>query len=223
MYDGLLDIDLGGNFPGYSSSSMVAFADDVAIIATGRDTANLEIAMNTELAAVADRMEENGPRLAIPKTEAVMLTNKRAYVRPSFMINGDFVQLKEQIRYLGVELSRTMAFKNHIKTVAAKAEKTAAALARILPNVGGSRQHSRKILTSVDHSQLLYAAPVWTGSLVHEYYVNILERPQRTIGLRVAMAYRTVSTQVALVVSGLIPAHLMAIQYIIKIFTICKY
>lgn len=34
MYDSLLEIDLGGNFPGYSSSSLVVFADDVAIIAT---------------------------------------------------------------------------------------------------------------------------------------------------------------------------------------------
>lgn len=32
-------------------------------------------------------MEDNGLKLAIPKTEAVMLTNKRAYERPLFMIN----------------------------------------------------------------------------------------------------------------------------------------
>lgn len=54
MYDSLLEIDLGGNYPGYSSSSLVVFADDVAIITTGRDTANLESAMNTELARVAE-------------------------------------------------------------------------------------------------------------------------------------------------------------------------
>uniref|UniRef100_A0A2S2QP02 Retrovirus-related Pol polyprotein from type-1 retrotransposable element R1 2 n=1 Tax=Sipha flava TaxID=143950 RepID=A0A2S2QP02_9HEMI len=212
MYDSLLEIDLGGNSPGYSSSSLVAFADDVALIATGRDTENLESAMNTALARVAEWMEDNDLKLAIPKTEAIMLTSKRAYERPSFMINGEPVQLKEQIRYLGVELNRSMSFKNYIKTAAAKAEKTAAALTRILPNVGGPRQRIRKILSSVVHSQLLYAAPVWSGSLVHEHYVKMLERPQRTIGLRVAMAYRTVSTQAALVVSGLIPAYLMAIE-----------
>lgn len=168
--------------------------------------------MNTALAAVADWMEDNGQRLSVPKTETVMLTSKRGYERPSFMINGESVQLKDQIRYLGVELSRSMGFKTHIQIAAAKAEKTAAALTHILSNVGGSRQRTRKVLSLVVHNQLLYAVPVWSGSLVYESYVNMLERPQRIITHRVVMAYRTVSTQAALIVSGLIPAHLMAIE-----------
>lgn len=47
---------------------------------------------------------------------------------------------------------------------------------------------------------------------MYESYVNMLERPQRTIALRVAMGYRTVSTQAVLVVAGLIPAHLIAME-----------
>lgn len=40
----------------------------------------------------------------------------------------------------------------------------------------------------------------------------MLDRPQRIIALRVAMACRSVSTRAALVISGLIPAHIMAIE-----------
>lgn len=212
MYDGLLDTDLGVDCTGFSSSSLVAFADDVAIIATGRDTANLVSAMNSALAAVADWMMENGLKLSVHKTEAVMLTSKRGYEKPSFTINGESVQFKNHIRYLGVELSKSMGFKTHIQIASAKAEKTAAGLSRILPNVGGSRQRTRKVLSSAVLNQILYAAPVWSDSLVYESYVNMLERPQRTIALRVAMGYRTVSTQAVLVVAGLIPAHLMAME-----------
>lgn len=95
MYDGLLDIHLGENYPGHSLSSLVAFADDVEIIATGRDTVNLESTINIALAAVSEWMEDNGQRLLVTKTEAVMLTSKRCYEIPSFMLSGEPVQLKE--------------------------------------------------------------------------------------------------------------------------------
>lgn len=35
MYDDLLNLDLKGSMPGHSSATLVAFADDVAVIATG--------------------------------------------------------------------------------------------------------------------------------------------------------------------------------------------
>jgi len=47
-------------------------------------------------------------------------------------------------------------------------------------------------------------------ALVFRGKVETLERPQRAIALRVAMAYRTVSTAAVLVIAGLIPAHLLA-------------
>jgi len=48
-----------------------------------------------------------------------------------------------------------------------KATRTAQALSRILPNMGGSSTAKRKLLASFVHSQLLYAAPVWEPILNH--------------------------------------------------------
>jgi hypothetical protein len=64
-----------------------------------------------------------------------------------------------------LELCRKLGFGQHIKTVAAKAGATADGLARILPNVGGARQGKRKLLATVVIDQLLYAAPIWAGTL----------------------------------------------------------
>jgi len=56
----------------------------------------------------------------------------------------------------------------------------------------------------------LNAAPHWSISLVFDRNFGALEGPQRTIALWVAAAYKTVSSDVALVVSSLIPVHLQA-------------
>lgn len=65
MYDDLLDIDLSENDLGVSTFFLVAFADDVVVIATGCDTNILENVTNRVLAAVAERMEVNGFRLSV--------------------------------------------------------------------------------------------------------------------------------------------------------------
>lgn len=210
MYDDLLKVDLTGNKSWLSSSTLIAFADDVAIVATGSDTQMLEETTNEALSSVAEWMEENGLKLSASKTEAVMLTSKRGYSAPSFILNGERITPKDHLRYLGVELCKTLGFKKHIQTVVEKTVKTANALSKILPNVRGSKQRTRQLLASVVNSQLLYAAPVWESALEFNTNKTLLQRPQRTIALRVASAYRTISTPAIFVIAEIIPVHLIA-------------
>ncbi|KAL4097352.1 hypothetical protein QTP88_022145 [Uroleucon formosanum] len=210
MYDGLLRIDTGGNVEGMSSTSLVAFADDVAVVATGYTTSILEEVTNNALTKIADWMDNTGLTLAADKTEAVMLTTKRGYEMPVFSVKGVAVEPQEDLRYLGVQLSRKLGFKVHIEMAAIKAGATAESLQKILPNVGGARQCKRKLLAMAVQSKLLYAAPVWADALEMKCNVTTLVRPQRRIALRVAKAYRTVSANAILIVAGMVPAHLKA-------------
>lgn len=210
MYDGLLQVDMEGNERGMSSTELVAFADDVAVVATGHTPWLLETATNRALNQVAEWMTSAGLTLSVRKTEAVILTTKRGYSLPEFSIMGDRIEIKDCIRYLGVELHRVLGFKAHAEKAAAKAQIAASALARLMPNVGGSGQRKRKLLSTVVTSKLLYASPIWSEALVFNRNVEILERPQRTIAIRIACAYRTVSTAAVMVIAGLIPAHLLA-------------
>lgn len=212
MYDTLLEVDLGGNKRGLSSTSLVAFADDVAVVATGHTKYLLEDAANGALAVVSGWMKKNGLTLAANKTEAVILTTKRGYEILTFMVDGVIIEPKESVQYLGVSLCRKLRFRHHIQSAVVKANKTVDALGRRLPNVGGAKQNKRKLLATVVNNQLLYAAPIWAGALTLANNVEALEGPQRKIALRCIMAYRTVSTAAALVVSGMIPAHLAALE-----------
>ncbi|KAF0741942.1 Retrovirus-related Pol polyprotein from type-1 retrotransposable element R1, partial [Aphis craccivora] len=68
-------------------------------------------------------------------------------------------------------------------------------------------------LASVVESQLLYAAPVWGDRVrASARSVSHLVRAQRLIALRVIRAYRTVSDEAALLLAGMPPADLLALE-----------
>lgn len=210
MYDELLQVDTGGNERGMSSTELVVFADDVAIVATGHTTWILETVTNRALDKVAEWMIGAGLSLSVRKTEAVILTTKRGYSQPSLSILGSRIEVKESIRYLGVVLHRVLGFRAHVEAAAASAQVTATALSRLMPNIGGPRQKKRSLLATVVSSKLLYAAPIWGAAMAFNRNVTTLEKPQRAIAIRTVMAYRTVSTAAVLVIAGMIPAHFLA-------------
>jgi len=82
-----------------------------------------------------------------------------------------------------------LGYRKHIEVASDKGMRTAAALSHLMPNVGGPSAAKRKLLTTVVHSQLLYAAPIWCDALQHEVSRNKLSSPQRKIALMVASAY----------------------------------
>jgi len=51
-------------------------------------------------------MKEYGLTLEAHKTEVVILTTKRGYEIPNFMVNGVTISPKEQLKYLGLKLRR---------------------------------------------------------------------------------------------------------------------
>ncbi|KAL4097640.1 hypothetical protein QTP88_022383 [Uroleucon formosanum] len=199
-----------GNIPGISSSTVIAFADDVAVLATGHTTALLEAAMNQSLEAVARWIADRGLTLSVSKTEAIMLTTKRGYTKPRFLLENTQLTLKEHVRYLGVEFSSKLGFGKHLECAAVKAKKTITSLSRLMPNIGGPKQRKRQLLMTVAQSQMLYAAPVWAPALRFEKNIRTLLSPQRLMAIRVACAYRTVSTNAINVVASMLPLKQMA-------------
>jgi len=71
---------------------------------------------------------------------------KRGYEIPVFSVKGVAVEPKDNLRYLGVQLSKKLGFKHHIETVAKRVVATAESLTKILPNTGGAKQWKRKVV-----------------------------------------------------------------------------
>lgn len=59
-----------------------------------------------------------------------------------------------------VQLDNKLYFTTHLNIAAEKATKTAAGLARLIPNVNGPNLLKRRLLSTVVSAKMLYAAPV---------------------------------------------------------------
>ena len=78
-------------------------------------------------------------------------------------------------------------------------------MARLIPNIGGPREAKRRLVASVMHSKLLYAAPVWANALQHHAIRRKLISAQISVVLRRVSAYRTVSTSAVLILASVPP------------------
>lgn len=206
MYDCLLTTEMP------EGVDLIGFADDVAVVTRSWRVEHLEEVVNKSLGIIYDWMREHWLRLAAHKTEAVMLTRKKGYRRPTFTVGGQRINTQNSIRYLGVEIDSGRRFKVHEQMVGAKAIKTAQSLSRILPNIGGSSTAKRQLLSSVVHSQFLYTAPIWQPLLDHRVdsdipikgdYAVHMKAAQRLMALRVTRAYRTVSFEAVTLIASM--------------------
>ncbi|KAJ8917942.1 hypothetical protein NQ315_002637 [Exocentrus adspersus] len=100
-----------------------------------------------------------------------------------FNVEGHVVIPQKEMKYLGITIDRGLTFGMHVNKDCGKTERTASALMRLMPHVGEARPKRRKLLVEVVHS-----------------------------AIRVASAYRTVSTDAILVVAAMIPIDLRVLE-----------
>lgn len=190
---------------------LICYADDLAVSICAKDPHHLQIKGNCTLYAVHLWMERNSLEIAPEKTVAIVLGNRRR-TGIVFEINGVDIVPENRVTYLGMVLDRNLNFGTHLETVCEKARKTTKALSALLPNIRGPKMRKRKVLAMTVQSVVLYASPIWADAMKIERHRKTVESVQRLMALRVCSGYRTVSTAAVLVVSGLIPLNLLAME-----------
>ncbi|XP_070144935.1 uncharacterized protein [Drosophila kikkawai] len=117
-------------------------------------------------------LADNGLSLAEQKTEAVLISSRKVVEK---------AQLQEY--------------------AAAKASKATAAISRMMANTRGPRQHSRRLISTVVTSTLLYAAPIWSEAMLVANYSRQCRTVYRRCALRISSCFCPVSEEAALVVA----------------------
>lgn len=170
------------------SELLVGYADDTALLV--RASTEMELIWETEtaLCRLTVLIENKGLTLAQEKIEAVLLHTRRNLRNISFQMGGIHIKSKSSVKYLGVTFERGCRMVEHVKMVAVKAQKSATALCRLMPNIGGPRSSARRVLGSVVHSVLLYAVPIWQRELTYKKSRKKLEQVQRRVSLRICNA-----------------------------------
>lgn len=203
-YDPILRIELPKN------TTAIAYADDLALLTTGRNKVAIELEINLAMVRVNNWMKRKNLQLAPQKTEMIMLISNRAIPEVRIEVCGTEIKSKESAKYLGVYFDKNIRMTENIKKVAEKAGKVATNLGRVMPNVGGPQNCKRKLLATVVYSTLFYGIPAWVESAQIRKYNQKLEKVQRQVMLRQCRAYRTSSTVALQVLSGTLPVDLMA-------------
>lgn len=203
LYDGVLDLPLT------EGATSIAYADDLAVLVEAEDAPELVFRVNESLDRIKEWMEHKNLEIAPQKTEAILLKGSRKRESISFEVAGQKVRPQKYVKYLGITLDERLTFGEHVKRTVTKAEEKLSALTRIMPNIGGPGSSKKKALYGVIQSVLLYGAPVWSSALNTKRIASLIGGVQRRALLRIACAYRTVSYNALLTITGIPPITLL--------------
>lgn len=205
-YDSLLRLEIPSN------ASLVAYADDVAAVIVERSADLAQLTLNQVMRRVDRWMTEHGLTLALDKTEVLMLTRRRVPTIIPVFVGTEHTETRGEVKYLGITLDTKLTFWPHIKRTAERAAAKVASLTRLMANTHGPKPSTRRLLMSTAHSILLYGAEVWADALTIKKYRKTMTYVQRQGALRIACAYRTVPAEAVLIVAGVIPIDLLAME-----------
>lgn len=202
-YDEILRIEMPDD------TYLVGYADDIAAVITARNTEEAKRKLNQVMLRTRFWLEAHGLSLATEKTELILLTKRHIQLEVEMKVFDTCLTTTKELKYLGVRFDPRMNFRAQINHAASKAAKVTGMLSKLMANVGGPTQSKRKLLMETTNSILLYGCEVWGVALEKRYQRKTLLSVQRTAALRVASAYRTVSVEAVLVISGVIPIDLL--------------
>lgn len=191
----------------------IGYADDTLVIAKGDNWEDAVRNANLAIACVTRKIKQLGLTVAPTKTEAVFIHDGTRGNPPEAIVTveGTRVKTGEGIKYLGLYIDGRWNFREHFRKLAPRLSKAASVLSRLMPNIGGPRAGTRKLYTNVLHSIALYGAPVWAEAMREDGQIKMLmHQAQRTMAIRVARCYRTVSYRAATTLAGIPPIELLA-------------
>lgn len=135
---------------------IIAFSDDVAVVATQKHKNFLEEKLEEAFNTVSQWMRRIGLILAEHKTEAIVFTTRYTQKTINVRYGNTMVCSENKIKYLGLMLDPKLIFKEHANHTTKKTADITKKLGYILPNIGGAGQRRRMLLSCVVTSRLLY-------------------------------------------------------------------
>ncbi|XP_051159271.1 uncharacterized protein LOC127280361 [Leptopilina boulardi] len=115
------------------------------------------------------------------------------YIDIYLQVREDEIKPNRAVKELGILLDQKHTFWQHIRNAADKAATQTVALARLMANIGGSKQGKRRLLMTTTMSTMLYETEIWADALKVKKYRNRIAGVQRLRALRVIIFYRTVT------------------------------
>ncbi|GBM26851.1 Putative protein in type-1 retrotransposable element R1DM [Araneus ventricosus] len=198
-----------------------AFADDLALIISGRTARELEANTNIALAEIAQHLQEIKLSLSVHKCQALVFrsVSSRKFSKrnstilnrkPTFKINNFSIKISDSLKILGIVLDNKLTWTAHISSLYSKILSLTSNFNRVIKSDWSMNRNILKIwYSTVIEKALLYGASIWGGALT-KHHISRLHSFQRVFLLRFTRAYKTTSTNVLNVLTGIPPLHITA-------------
>jgi ribonuclease HI len=203
LYDGLLRIKMP------IGSEIFGFADDTLLLITGNTMDQIRTRANRALKMINDWGKEVKLQFNNDKSAALIITKKQKCKLITLKLGSGQIPIVKSLKYLGVTIDSTLNWTQHINTVLNRAIKTIHRLGIIARNTWGLGSEALKIIyKGAIEPIVLYCSSVWVEAVKRKRIVKSLLRVQRLIAIRIVKAFRTVSTEAAIILAGIIPLNL---------------
>ena len=185
------------------------YADDIAIIVTGKFTSTVKELMQKALGKVERWCRTHSLSVNPDKTEVVAFTNRRNVDLRGLTFYGRELEPSKSVKYLGVTLDYRLNWKQHVSEVVRKATVCLWACRRTVGyNWGLKPRIVHWLYTAVIRPMITYGVLVWWPATRKVSYKRQLSKLQRFVCLGVTGALRTTPTLAMEAILGLVPLYL---------------
>lgn len=188
----------------------VAYADDLAVVIQGCSRMNLQQKAQDIVTKIESWCQDHKLRLSPTKTEMVLLKGILDIRRPpTVKVGGTSLRFSENVRYLGVRFGQRLNIGAHVSFVCAKSKMLFYKLSQVSRKNWGIRYKDFLVIYKGLFIPIItYAASGWIDRLTVKLKNKILTT-QRQVLIYVTKAYRTVSGDALLVLTGSPPMDLL--------------
>jgi hypothetical protein len=172
--------DLPARIP--DNVTILQYADDVALLASDRDLTIAAQRVQQGIDSVAEWSERKKQTLNVGKTEACFFSSSSRDARwtPALRLNGRPITYNPTPKFLGVILSRTLSFAEHVGDVCTRVRQRNRVLMCLAGRDWGWRKESMlRTYQALQQSVLTYAAAAWMPFLSESRLLE-LDRAQNS-------------------------------------------
>ena len=110
------------------NAKVTKYADDTSISYSSKSVDAINSAINDDLSNLKLWLEGNKLSLNVSKTQAMPIGSRAklqnisngADIRPKFIIDDEVVPMINEAKYLGIQMDKTLSWKEHINIIASK-------------------------------------------------------------------------------------------------------
>lgn len=200
----------------FPSSSLLAFADDFAMISSVNTRRDLEVLTNNSINFFVNYCNTLKLKVSIQKTVAMTFGKDLKRRWPCFKIQSQSVKVVTEHKYLGVVLDNKLTFFKHLDYLRIQILQFKAKSHLVAFNYWGVKNTFLKIwYHSVVLSKILYGSPIFYNKLNCKGLTK-LTSVNRIFLLKLSNAYRSTSNSALNVLTGIPPINDLITKFLIK-------